>query len=150
MIVTPDATARYDAGRPSGRDAEPVVLIVDDYPDCREMYAMYLTLAGFRVLKARDGFEALTLAREELPDLILMDLGLPGIDGCEVTRRLKEDRATRGVPVVALTAQTPLAAEALDTAGFETLITKPCLPDELADRVGQLVRRHDRGSRRIA
>lgn len=118
------------------------MLLVDDYPDCREMYAMYLALAGFRVIKARDGFEALALAREELPDLILMDLGLPGIDGCEVTRRLKQDRATREVPVVALTAQAPLSADALEKAGFESVITKPCLPDELAHQVDRLVRRH--------
>ena len=117
------------------------MLIVDDYPDCREMYAMYLALAGFRVLKARDGFEALEMVRRELPDLILMDLGLPGIDGCEVTRRLKQDGATREVPVVALTAQAPLAADLLSAIGFESVISKPCLPDELADRVEHFVRR---------
>jgi len=138
-MVKHGATGRTDLE--SGRGTGPLVLIVDDYPDCRDMYAMYLGLAGFRVLKARDGFEALELARQALPDLILMDLGLPGIDGCEATRRLKEDGATRGVPVVALTAQAPLSAELLAAAGFESVITKPCLPDELADRVQELVRR---------
>lgn len=106
------------------------------------MYGMYLALAGFHVLKARDGFEAIELARGERPDLILMDLGLPGIDGCEATRRLKQDRATRDVPVVALTAQAPLAGDLLAAAGFELVIMKPCLPDELADQVERLVSRH--------
>jgi CheY-like chemotaxis protein len=141
-FVNHGATARH--GRDGRSEDEPLVLIVDDYPDCREMYAMYLALAGFRVLKARDGFEALELAREAVPDLILMDLGLPGIDGCEVTRRLKQDRNTRQVPVVALTAQAPLTPDALSMAGFESLITKPCLPDELAEHVHRLVRRHTR------
>lgn len=139
-MVKQGATAGR-TGSDSGRGAGPLVLIVEDYPDCRDMYAMYLGLAGFRVLKARDGFEALELARQALPDLILMDLGLPGIDGCEVTRRLKQDGATRGVPVVALTAQAPLPADLIASAGFESVITKPCLPDELADRVQEFVRR---------
>jgi CheY-like chemotaxis protein len=139
-IVKHGTTATH-AGDSRRHPSGPLILIVDDYPDCREMYAMYLGLAGFRVHKARDGFEALELAREELPDLILMDLGLPGIDGCEATRRLKQDDLTRGIPVVALTAQAPLSADSLAAAGFESVITKPCLPDELADHVDRFVRR---------
>lgn len=119
---------------------------MDDYLDCREMYAMYLTLAGFRVVKARDGFEALALAHQERPDLVLMNLALPGIDGCEATRRLKQDRATRDVPVVALTAQAPLASNLLEAAGFEAIITKPCLPDELAEHANRYVRRRRTGA----
>ncbi len=141
MMVKHEATTRHPGDIHRGRNTGPLVLIVDDYPDCRDMYGMYLALAGFRVLKARDGFEALAIARDELPDLILMDLGLPGIDGCEVTRRLKQDRATRDVPVVALTAQAPLGADLLAAVGFESVITKPCLPDELADQVDRFVRR---------
>lgn len=125
-------------------------MIVDDYVDCREMYAAYLSLSGFQVLKARDGHEALRLARQALPDLILMDLGLPGMDGCEVTRQLKQDNATRDVPVVALTAQAPLPADVLDAAGFETVITKPCLPDELAEHVHRLVQRERAPIRRVS
>jgi CheY-like chemotaxis protein len=119
----------------------PLVLIVDDYRDCREMYAAYLEYAGFRVSKAANGGEALRLARAEQPDLILMDLGLPGIDGVEVTRLLKADPATTKVPVVALTAQAGFgSARALGERGFEAVITKPCPPDELAERVYSLVR----------
>ncbi len=141
VIVKHGTTARQTRDAAADPEAGPVVLLVDDYPDCREMYAMYLALAGFRVLKARDGFEALAIARRELPDLILMDLGLPGIDGWEATRRLKQDGLTRELPVVALTAQAPLVPDSLRDAGFETVITKPCLPDELADQVERLVRR---------
>jgi len=131
-------------------ERRPIVLLVDDYLDCREMYAMYLSLAGFRVVKARDGFEALALAREERPDLVLMDLGLPGIDGCEATRRLKQDRATRDVPVVALTAQAPPTGNLLEAAGFEAVITKPCLPDELAEQAHRFVRRRVAGTHPLA
>ncbi len=120
----------------------PVVLIVDDYPDTCEMYAAYLDLAGFRSLKANDGYQALRVAAEELPDVILMDLGLPGIDGYEVTKLLKSDPRTRHIPVIALTAHaTAQQFENLVAAGFDDLILKPCLPDVLADEVGRVVRR---------
>ncbi len=120
----------------------PSVLIVDDYPDTCEMYAAYLDLAGFRSLKANDGYEALRVAVEERPDVILMDLGLPGIDGYEVTRRLKSDQRTRHIPVVALTAHAvSRQLEELITRGFDALILKPCLPDALADEVDRIVKR---------
>jgi CheY-like chemotaxis protein len=119
------------------------VLVVDDYQDCREMYAAWLSLAGFRVLTAGSGVEALKLAREFLPSIILMDLCLPGIDGCEVTRQLKADRATRHIPVIALTALSPPSPSRLATIGFESIILKPCLPDDLADHLARVL-----GSRR--
>ncbi len=120
----------------------PVVLIVDDYPDTCEMYSAYLDLAGFRPLQANDGYQALRLAAEQLPDVILMDLGLPGIDGFEVTRLLKSDPRTRHIPVIALTAHaTTQQFENLVASGFDDLILKPCLPDVLADEVERVVRR---------
>ena len=63
--------------------SEPLVLVVDDYQDAREMYAEYLKASGFRVAEARTGIEAVSKAREVKPDCILMDLSLPGIDGWE-------------------------------------------------------------------
>lgn len=119
--------------------APPTVLIVDDYQDCREMYAAYLALTGFRVVKAKDGWEALDAARRCLPDVILMDLSLPGLDGFETTRRLKRDPRTRDLVVVALTAQTLPSLDTLRDIGFESVILKPCLPDELAERVESFV-----------
>ncbi len=134
------ATSLAVPAPPARRAAGSLVLIVDDYEDCRDMYAAYLTLAGFHVLKAADGLDAIAIAQRTVPDLILMDLGLPGIDGCEATRLLKADPVTRDVPVIALTAQSLPDADALHGAGFDGLITKPCLPDALADRVAAAVK----------
>jgi CheY-like chemotaxis protein len=119
----------------------PLVLIVDDYQDCRDMYGIYLSLVGFRVLKAHDGLEALRVAAEALPDVILMDLSLPGIDGYEVTRRLKDAGDTRVIPVIALTAQTLPRPDLLAALGFEAAIAKPCLPDALASEVRRVMDR---------
>ena len=81
----------------------PRVLVVDDYPDAREMYSEYLQFSGFDVFEAANGIEALQSALERAPDIILMDLSLPVIDGWEATRRLKADDRTASIPVVALT-----------------------------------------------
>ena len=81
----------------------PLILVVDDYQDAREMYAEYLQFSGFRVAEARNGNEAVEQAFALLPDLILMDLSLPGMDGWEATRVLKADQRTKQIPVVALT-----------------------------------------------
>ena len=81
----------------------PLILVVDDYQDAREMYAEYLQFSGFRVAEARNGNEAVEQAFALKPDLILMDLSLPGMDGWEATRRLKADETTRHIPIVALT-----------------------------------------------
>ena len=82
---------------------KPLVLVVDDYAAAREMYAEYLEFSGFRVAEAKNGAEALDKAFALTPDVILMDLSLPVMDGWEATRRLKADERTRGIPVVALT-----------------------------------------------
>jgi CheY-like chemotaxis protein len=113
-----------------------LILLVEDYEDAREMYAEYLEYSGYRVETARDGAEAIKKARELRPDLILMDLSLPGIDGWEATRMLKADPDTAGITVVALSAHA-LAAEgqrAFD-AGCDGFIAKPCLPPELVDHL---------------
>ena len=81
----------------------PRVLVVDDYPDAREMYSEYLEFSGFDVIQAVNGIEALQRAVDAAPDIILMDLSLPVMDGWEATRRLKEDARTNRIPVVALT-----------------------------------------------
>ena len=104
------------------------------------MYGAGLEYAGFEVLTAADGFEALDLARTEKPDLILMDLGLPGIDGCETTRLLRQDPCTATVPVVALTAQAlPDGRRSIAGQAFDDVIFKPCLPDTLAERVARVL-----------
>ncbi|MBJ6765423.1 response regulator [Corallococcus sp. H22C18031201] len=119
---------------------KPLVLVVDDYEDAREMYAEYLEYSGFRVAEAKNGQEALDKAFELLPDVILMDLSLPIIDGWEATRRLKQDTRTQTIPVVALTghAMTGQSDEARG-AGCDAFVTKPCLPDALVDEVRRVL-----------
>ena len=86
-----------------GDTHNPLVLVVEDYQDAREMYAAYLQFSGYRVAEAANGLEALEKTRELMPDIILMDLALPKMDGWEATRRLKADERTRHIPIVALT-----------------------------------------------
>ena len=118
----------------------PLILVVDDYEDAREMYAEYLRFCGFRVAEARNGNEALDQAFTLKPDLILMDLSLPGMDGWEATRQLKADERTRQIPVVALTGHALAgASEGAKKAGCDSFVTKPCLPDDLVVEVRRML-----------
>jgi two-component system cell cycle response regulator DivK len=115
---------------------KPLVLVVDDYADAREMYAEYLEFSGFRVAEAKNGAEALDKAFALTPDVILMDLSLPVMDGWEATRRLKADERTRGIPVVALTGHALSGhSNGAREAGCDAFVTKPCLPDALVQEV---------------
>ena len=112
--------------------AAPLVLLVDDFQDNREMYAMYLTHSGLKVAEAGDGDDALAQAFSLLPDLIVMDLSLPGLDGWEATRRLKADARTAHIPVLALTSHALEGfSEGARAAGCDGFVTKPCLPEQL-------------------
>ena len=118
----------------------PLILVVDDYQDAREMYAEYLQFSGFRVAEAKNGNEAVEKAFALRPDLILMDLSLPGMDGWEATRRLKADDATKHIPVVALTGHALAgASEGAKKAGCDSFVTKPCLPDDLVVEVRRML-----------
>jgi two-component system, cell cycle response regulator DivK len=118
----------------------PLILVVDDYQDAREMYAEYLQFSGFRVAEAKNGNEAIEKAFELGPDLILMDLSLPGMDGWEATRQLKSDERTRHIPVVALTGHALAgASEGAKKAGCDSFVTKPCLPDDLVVEVRRML-----------
>ena len=118
----------------------PLILVVDDYQDAREMYAEYLQFSGFRVAEARNGNEAVTQARTLRPDLILMDLSLPGMDGWEATRVLKADETTKHIPIVALTGHALAgASEGARKAGCDSFVTKPCLPDDLVVEVRRML-----------
>ncbi len=109
-----------------------LVLVVEDYQDAREMYATYLQFSGYRVAEATNGLEAIEKAHELMPDIILMDLALPKMDGWEATRRLKLDARTRHIPIVALTGHALAGhAEGAREAGCDAFVTKPCLPDAL-------------------
>lgn len=120
--------------------SNPLILVVDDYQDAREMYAEYLQFSGFRVAEARNGNEAVAQARALKPDLILMDLSLPGMDGWEATRVLKADEETRHIPIVALTGHALAgASEGARKAGCDSFVTKPCLPDDLVVEVKRML-----------
>jgi two-component system cell cycle response regulator DivK len=116
------------------------VLVVDDDVNAREAYAEYLRLNGFEVVTAGDGLEALEIARSALPDVVLLDAELPGIEGWRVLEELKADPRTRAIPVVLLTGHTLPADYARARAcGAEALIAKPCVPDELVRRLKSVV-----------
>lgn len=118
----------------------PLILVVDDYQDAREMYAEYLLFSGFRVAEARTGNEAIEQALALKPDLILMDLSLPGMDGWEATRVLKADDRTKDIPVVALTGHALAgASEGARRAGCDAFVVKPCLPDDLVVEIRRML-----------
>ena len=120
----------------------PRVLLVDDYPDAREMYTEYLEFSGFEVVEAGNGMEALQRAIDESPDIILMDLSLPVMDGWEATRRLKADHRTASIPVVALTGHALAGiSEGAKKAGCDAFVTKPCLPEDLVREIRKILGR---------
>ena len=122
--------------RRQGKSRRPLILLVEDRVDSRELYAEYLTYAGFSVVTAINGHEGLRIATHLHPDLILMDLRMPGMDGFEATADLKADPQLAHIPVVAITADVSadisLRARA---AGCSAVIEKPALPDEVARRI---------------
>jgi len=125
---------------------KPKILVVDDEPDAVELVDFNLKAAGFDVTAAEDGQEALKKARATLPDLIVLDLMLPEVDGLEVCKILRRDPATAAIPILMLTAK---AAEIDRVLGFELgaddYVTKPFSPRELVLRVRNLLRRHESG-----
>jgi CheY-like chemotaxis protein len=127
----------------------PCVLLVDDYPDAREMYSEYLQYSGFDVIEAGNGIEALQQAIDREPDIILMDLSLPVMDGWEATRRLKADRRTAGIPVVALTGHALAGiSEGARRAGCDAFVTKPCLPEDLVKEIRKVLEEPGKKNRR--
>jgi two-component system, cell cycle response regulator DivK len=117
-----------------------LVLVVEDYQDAREMYAAYLHFSGYEVAEAMDGVQAIEKTLELMPDIILMDLALPKMDGWEATRRLKSDERTRHIPIVALTGHALAGhAEGARQAGCDSFVTKPCLPDALVAEIERML-----------
>jgi two-component system, cell cycle response regulator DivK len=116
------------------------VVVVEDHADSREMYVHGLAMFGFRTAEAGDGQEAIRLAVELKPDVIVTDLSLPGLDGCDLIGRLRADPATRGIPVIALTAHADQAsALRAHQAGCSAFLAKPCLPDALVAEVNRVL-----------
>ena len=129
----------------SGRARQkiPLILVVDDSVDNREMYSAYLRFQGLDVVEAANGTEALEHAFERSPDLVVMDLSLPGVDGWQATRMLKADARTKNIPVIAVTGHALAGApERAAEAGCDGFLTKPCLPEDLLREIHRML---DRG-----
>ena len=124
---------------PQASLANVLILLVDDDEDCRLIYRTAVEHAGHTVLLAHDGVEGLRMGRSEEPDLILMDIAMPNLDGFEALKRLRSYATTRDIPVVAVTA----AAADYDVStflarGFDGLLTKPVAPQALVAAVARL------------
>jgi two-component system alkaline phosphatase synthesis response regulator PhoP len=119
------------------------ILVVDDEPQIVELVKDYLKQAGFRVVTARDGQTALTVARHERPDLVVLDLMLPGgMDGLDVCRRLRQDAVLGMVPIIMLTARGEETDRLIGLAvGADDYVTKPFSPREVVARVRAVLRR---------
>jgi CheY-like chemotaxis protein len=108
---------------------KPRVLLVEDSEDVREIYAMCMRAAGWAADAVSNAFDALERAMETIPDVIIMDLHMPGLDGVETTRLLKTDPRTAHIPIIACTAF--WSDQKAGAHAFDGVVKKPCEPDEL-------------------
>ena len=127
--------------KPGGTDRErPLILLVEDQADLRHLYASQLVISGFDVIEAENGAEAITHTTTRGPDVVLMDLSLPVVDGWEATRRLKSDERTAHIPVVALTAHDGSGElQRATRAGCDWFVPKPCPPDALIAEIRRVL-----------
>jgi two-component system, cell cycle response regulator DivK len=122
--------------------SSPSLLIVDDYPDALDVWGVYLRAEGFNVLTASDGQSAYAEAVREKPDVIIMDLELPGKSGYEVARDLKARADTCGIPLIAATGYSHVKQLDLARAsGFDAVMVKPCDPQSLVAEIRRLLRK---------
>jgi len=137
-----------DGYRPPVDDAVLRVLVIDDEAPIRLLCRVNLEAEGMDVIEAADGKTGLDLAREQQPDVVLLDVMMPGLDGWRVAEELLEDDRTRGIPIIFLTARAEFRdrARGLDIGGVD-YVTKPFNPLDLAQLVRGLLDRIDRGER---
>ena len=121
--------------------SRPLVLIADDVVDTREMYALYLSMLGYNVDTASDGRMAVVKARARHPDVIVMDLQMPRLDGWGAIRELQSHRETASIPVIVLTGHDfkPFLKPAALAVGARSFLMKPCFPEQLAREVAARV-----------
>jgi len=124
------------------------VLVIDDEPPIRLLCRVNLEAEGMQVLEAADGLAGVEVARKETPDVILLDVMMPGLDGWRVAEELLDDERTRSIPIIFLTARAELRdrARGLDLGGID-YVTKPFNPVDLAPLVRDLLARVQRGER---
>jgi len=129
-----------------------VILVVDDDRDTAELIQEVLSQAGFTVQTARNGFEALALARQEQPGLILLDLKMPQLDGYEVLKRLKRDKATQNIPVIVVTGSVTdeeVKRKRVLALGAAQFLTKPFAIDDLVEEIKRVLAGPSLASRRV-
>src|SRR5437879_1305149 len=132
------AVERFWNARDQMKSREPTVLLIDDDEDCRIIYSAALEQAGFRVLLADNGADGVQTAKTESPDVVLLDVTMPIMDGRTAVRALKADPATRDLPVVAITAAASLHNSGdLAEAGFDAVLLKPVSPQIVVAAVRQ-------------
>jgi DNA-binding response OmpR family regulator len=138
----------YNHGLSLSGDAMTTVLVIDDEAPIRLLCRVNLEAEGMNVLEASDGPTGLEKARNDEPDVILLDVMMPGLDGWQVAEELLEDERTSAIPIVFLTARAEVRdrARGLDLGGID-YVTKPFNPVELAPLVRELIERVDRGER---
>ena len=125
-----------------------MILVVDDYPDTLDVWTVSLRAAGFDVATAIDGYTALAAAEALLPDLVVLDLELPGRSGYEVAALLRRNPATRHIPLIAATGFSHEAQLARARgAGFDVIVIKPCDPAELIAHITWLIAHAPSGQR---
>jgi DNA-binding response OmpR family regulator len=115
------------------------ILVVDDERPIREVVTLFLARAGYEVVRATNGREAIELASKENPQLIILDMRMPGLHGIDTCRELRSHQETRRIPILALTGYVENEKEALD-AGIDEFMSKPFRPEELIARVKALLR----------
>jgi CheY-like chemotaxis protein len=115
------------------------IIIADDYADNRELLRLMLSAAGYEILEAKDGLECLRIVKAETPDLVLIDLSMPALDGWGVLRELRADERTRSIPCVAFTALAEMDQERAREKGFDAYIAKPFNGKDLLETVQRLL-----------
>ncbi len=140
MTTSPPPTSKTSES--DSESKADTVLVVDDEEDLADLIAFNLERQGFRSIKALNGTEALALASEKLPSLIILDLMLPDVDGLEVFRRLRKDRRTEQIPIMMLTARVDEVDRVVGLElGADDYVTKPFSPREVALRAKAILRR---------
>lgn len=116
------------------------ILLVDDYPDALEIWGLYLRSMGYEVIEADDGLKAVAAAHAHKPDVIILDLELPGITGFEAAIRLRAAADTRDIPLIAATGYSHLKQlNQARASGFDSIIVKPCEPGALVGEIERLL-----------
>jgi two-component system cell cycle response regulator DivK len=116
------------------------ILLVDDYPDALEIWGLYLRSMGYDVIEADDGLKAVAEAHQQKPDVIILDLELPGITGFEAAVRLRSSADTKEIPLIAATGYSHLKQlNQARASGFDSIIVKPCEPATLVSEIERLL-----------